>query len=155
MVVDFQLPGLMLAQKITMQTSLTARSWPFSKTSKTTRFGEGDTGKGPPFCWETPGFRPAEKCELSRCLWVVVVGENFWWWISNGGIFGSQATRRVNIFSGKKRRHSQYPSYKTRNKFEAGGFKCFFIFTPKLGEDEPNLTNAHIFKRWVEFSTTN
>ena len=68
---------------------------------------------GPPFCWETPGFRPAEKCELSRCLWVV--GENFWW--ISGGIFGSQATRQPHFFGDFKRRHSQYPSYKKRNKF--------------------------------------
>ena len=36
--------------------------------------------------------------------------------------------------------------------FLGGGFKYFFIFTPILGEDEPNLTS--IFFGWVG-STTN
>ena len=38
-----------------------------------------------------------------------------------------------------------------RNKL-GGGFKYFLNFTPKIGEDEPNLTS--IFFRWVG-STTN
>ena len=37
-------------------------------------------------------------------------------------------------------------------KYPDGGFKYLFIFTPKLGEDEPNLTS--MFFKWVG-STTN
>ena len=32
-----------------------------------------------------------------------------------------------------------------------GGFNNFFIFTSKIGEDEPNLTS--IFFKWVETTT--
>ena len=47
-------------------------------------------------------------------------------------------------------RHPMF--FLTPQKKLGGGFKYFFIFTPKFGEDEPILTS--IFFRWVG-STTN
>ena len=38
------------------------------------------------------------------------------------------------------------------NTYLGGGFKCFFMFTPKFGEDEPNLTTAHIFQMGLSWN---
>ena len=119
--------------------------------------------------WSTPETSQGETLRFilgGRSTFCQLRGEDLGWpgmgsWDMEGGGFFKKMCQKNSHFN-RVFHHFHHPFWRKHHYFWetpiylAGGlkylFEMFLIFTPKIGEDEPNLTS--IFLRWVG-STTN